>query len=185
MSIASAIIVVLVHELSKRVVAYNLTQPILRSQIKKVKLTKYIDPIGIIMFVFSGIGWQMPAEYSPKLFKDHKKAILTIVLTGFVANLLFMSVLIPIEEYLYAYPYLHLFVFYLIKFNFVIAFVNLLPVPPLDMAKIMYAYTPNAYFKLIENVRIIHILFILLLVIGVISMIINALFLGTVGVLIR
>ncbi len=47
--------------------------------------------------------------------------------------------------------------------------VNLLPVPPLDMGNIVYAYSPNNYFKLLQNQRYIHSAFILLIALEVLE----------------
>ena len=120
----------------------------------------YIDPLGVIMFIFSGVGWQLPAEYNPQKFSQKQKGIMAVALTGLLSNLLFMSILIPLYSWVQV-PIVQDLVLILIYYNFAITIVNCLPVPPFDMAKVIYATSPGTYFKLIQNQRIIHVCFYL------------------------
>lgn len=174
--IICAIIVVIVHEVPKSIVAHMLLHPIHKAKNKiNTNVLKYVDPIGLIMFIFSGTGWQKPAEYKITYFRDKGKAVLSIALTGLLSNLVFMIVLIPLLRYKMN-GYLLTFIIYLIKYNFSITIINLLPVPPFDMSKIIYFFSPNAYFRLIQNERLIHVIFLLLLAIDIIPMMVESLF---------
>lgn len=175
-SAVSAIIAMIVHEMVKSIVAYYVTHPIYREKGKiNNNILKYIDPLGLIMFVFMNIGWQKPYEYNPNKFRDRNKGLLSIALSGILANLLIMSILIPMLR-LNLPPLTMTFVGRSIHYNFVIAIINLLPIPPLDMTKIIQSYSSNAYFRLIQNERLIHTIFILLLITGIMSRFINSLF---------
>lgn len=161
-------IVMIVHEVPKSIVAHAVMHPLHRSAHKiNRNILKYIDPIGLIMFMFLNVGWQKPFEYNSTKYRDKSKGILAVALTGLIANLMFMAILLPLT-YLPMNAYLHFFVISLIFYNFSITIVNLLPVPPLEMAKIIHSFSHNTYFKLMQNERIIHTVFIFLLVFGVI-----------------
>jgi len=171
----SACIVMIVHEFVKSVTAYFVTHPIYRQESKiSTKVLKYIDPLGIFMFVFTMAGWQYPSEYNPQKFSDRKKGILAVALSGLLSNLLFMTMLIPVY-FIISNSSLQQFIFILIYFNFALTIINCLPIPPFDMAKIISAFSPSTYFKLIQNQRIIHVVFILLLVMNIIPAIISVL----------
>ncbi|MBC7960325.1 MAG: site-2 protease family protein, partial [Vallitaleaceae bacterium] len=165
-------IVMIVHEAPKSIVAHCVMHPLYKSSHKiNTNPLKYIDPIGLIMFALLGVGWQKPYEYNSTKYKDKSKGILAVALTGLIANLVFMAVLIPMA-YIPLNGYVHFFIFTLIYFNFSITFVNLLPVPPLEMAKIIHSFSHNAYFKLMQNERIIHTVFIFLIVFDVVRRIV-------------
>lgn len=166
------IIVMIWHELPKSVAAYFLTHSVFRKkQMALPNPLKYIDPIGLILFGFSsfGIGWQKPYEHNPNRLRDKERSLLTIMLIGQLATLLFMFFLLPVSSYLDMIGgsrFLMYAVTKLIIFNMVIFIVNLLPVPPLDMSKIIHAMSPNTYFRLMQNERYIHSAFILLVAFG-------------------
>lgn len=169
------ILVMLIHELPKVLTAHILTHPIHRKKkIEFPSILTFIDPIGLVLFTFSsfGMGWQKPYEYNPSLLKDKEKSLLPIALSGQLANLLLVVILIPIIKYSITVDtsYIMLYGLYrLTIYNLVIFIVNLLPVPPLDMSKIIHAFSPNAYFNLMQNKRYIHAGFILLIAFGILE----------------
>lgn len=175
-SVVCAFIAMVVHEMTKSIVAYLVTHPIYREKNKiNLNILEYVDPLGLIMFAFMNVGWQKPHEYNSFQFRDKSKGLIAVALSGILANLLLMSVLIPMLR-LNLMPVTAIFVLRSIYFNFTIAIINLLPIPPFDMTKIIQSYSSNAYFKLMQNERIIHTIFILLLITGMISRFINSLF---------
>lgn len=163
------------HELPKSIAAHYLTHSVFRKRtISLPSPKKYIDPIGLILFTFSpfGVGWQKPYEHSPNRLKDKERSLLPIALSGQLASIVLMLFLAPIFKFLSAISanvYLLYFIFQLIKFSMVLVVVNLLPVPPLDMAKMIHALSPDTYFKLIQNERYIQSAFILLVAFGIIE----------------
>lgn len=178
------VLTMLIHEVPKSIVAYALTHPVYKVNNKmNQNLLAYIDPVGLIMFVFFGVGWQKPYEYNSSKFRNKNQGILSVALTGMFSNLLVMSLLIPTVSIIQS-NLLLTFVLTLIQFNFTIVVVNLLPVPPLEMSKFIHAFSTNAYFKLVQNERIIHTIFILLLIVGIVAQFANGLYLMTIGRLI-
>jgi len=180
--IVAALVVVLIHEVSKYYFSLSLLHPIHRKRSDmRVDVKKFIDPIGIFLFVFSGVGWQKPGEYNPSRFKDKEKGLLVLSVVGMGSNFLVMLALIPLFIYVNTLKaetgyYLTIFIFQIIRYSFAIIIVNLLPVPPLDMTKIIYALNPSFYFKMVQNERIIQAIFILILAFGVLDDVVRALF---------
>ena len=177
-------VVMVWHELPKSVAAHFLTNPVFKK--KEMELPsplKYIDPIGLILFGFSsyGIGWQKPYEHNPNRLRDKERSLMTIVLVGQLATLLFMFFFIPIGGYLRMMNSSRFLIYAadkMVIFNMVIFIVNLLPVPPLDMSKIIHSVSPNSYFRLMQNERYIHSAFILLVAFGFVESLVGQLLMG-------
>ncbi|MCT4597635.1 MAG: site-2 protease family protein [Vallitalea sp.] len=173
-----AIIVVCVHEYPK-IFAYKLlVHPLYKKQTNiSYNPMNYIDPFGIITFMFMNVGWQKPFVFNNARLKDKSKGLIAISLSGILANLLLMTILIPIFYSTGGInPHLSTFLIMLIYYNFGIVIVNLLPVPPLDMVRIVQSIKPHSYFKLIQYEKIIQSIFILALAMGILSNLVNILF---------
>lgn len=164
----AAIIVVCIHEYPKIFVYKYLEHPIYKKQTKvSFSPLKYMDPFGIICFLFLRVGWQKPFEFNYGRLRDKNKGLLAIALTGILSNLLFLTVLMPVYTNVAGLnPELSIFIRVLMEFNVVMIVVNLLPVPPLDMAKIIQAVNPQTYFRFIQYEKMIQAFFILALAIG-------------------
>lgn len=168
-------IVMVLHELPKYLTATIVTHPMYRK--KKLHIpspTKFVDPIGLILFGFSsfGVGWQKPYEYSPNKLKDKEKSLIPIMMTGQLVTLACVIGFLPlffVFQQMGLSPYLLYAIITMVKFSMVIFIVNLLPVPPFDMAKIIYAFSPNSYFSLMQNERYIHTAFIMLVAFGIVE----------------
>jgi len=172
-------IVMVWHELPKSLAAHFLTNAVFRKkQISLPPVSKYIDPIGLILFTFSlpgnggmnyAIGWQKPYEHNPNRLVDKERSLLQIMIVGQLATILFALFMIPLLKVAVTMNmsvYLQYACVKLIYFNVAIFIVNLLPVPPLDMSKIIHALSPNSYFRLMQNTHYIHSAFILLIAFG-------------------
>lgn len=166
-----AVIVVGIHEYPRIICYKYLVHPLYKKETKvSFNLLKYMDPLGIISFVFLGIGWQKPFEFNAGRLRDKKKGLISISLIGLLCNLLFMTILIPIYFAVSNQNgYLDHFITYLMLFNLAIVIVNLLPVPPFDMVKIIQGLNPQVYFKFVQYEKVIQALFILLIASGLLS----------------
>jgi len=135
----------------------------------------------LILFVFAGIGWQKPVEYKSSRFRDKEKGLIVLSSVGILMNVLLVLAVIPLFQYNFfsdsaIASYFQPFLYYVIHHSFVLVIVNLLPVPPFDMSKIIFAVSSEFYFKLIQNERIIHAVFILLVAFGLLNMLVDSLF---------
>ncbi len=173
-----ACVVVILHELSKVVAMNVLVHPIYKhNQRSKFNIRSYIDPIGILSFMMLNVGWQKPVTINPNHLRDRKKGLIAIAFSGILISLLLTAVLIPIYLYVRADSgYFATAILILIRYNFSIAIINLLPIPPLDITKLIYALSPNGYIKLIQYEKVIHAFFILFLAMGFIGGFVESMF---------
>lgn len=180
----AAVLAMWAHEIPKYYLTLYLTRPAFRDSVKiKGIWLKAIDPIGLILLVFMNVGWQMPLKTEANKLKDPKTNLIAICLFGLLVNLsVAMLALAFYRHGLYHWqpsPYLKYiaeFVFIFGYYNLVIMIINLIPVIPLDMTKVIYALSPNTYFKILQNGRLIQAGFVLALVFGFIPMLILPLF---------
>jgi len=97
-------------------------------------------------FVF---GWAKPVPYNPANLKDKKRGTIAVAVAGVVANCL-LAILFGLfirlmphigltSESLYAIASTIVFV------NIVLAIFNLVPIPPLDGSRILFAFLPARY----------------------------------------
>ena len=100
----------------------------------------HIDPIGtIIVPLFVPIGWAKPVPVNFSVLS--RTQMLLVSVAGPISNILLAIVLalayhiLPVQ----AIPLVELFILIGISLNIVLAVFNLLPVPPLDGSRIVYA----------------------------------------------
>ena len=151
---------------------------------------KYLEPLGFIVTVIFGFGWGRPTPTSPLYYKDRKKGILITYITPSLVNL-FIGLLVALcagifnvtaNRLLLSAPvvaytitvWLHLFLIIFARISIGIAIFNMIPVPPLDAAKILQAaLSPNAAIKMTQNKKLLQLALIVLVLIGVINSIID------------
>ena len=172
------------HEAAHGYVAYKLGDPTAKYMGRlTLNPIKHIDPIGAICMLIAHFGWAKPVPIDITNFKHPRRDLAISAIAGPVTNLLlgffgcFLYVLTINLLPTYSIEYSNEFVFELAKIlvNFVyyfgwlnisLALFNLLPVPPLDGSKILYAFLPpkpNNWLKMHE--REIAIGFMLILIV--------------------
>ncbi|MEE1061762.1 MAG: site-2 protease family protein [Ruminococcus sp.] len=110
----------------------------------------HIDPMGVIfMFVF-GYGWAKPVPIDPRNFKNPKVGMAISAAAGPISN-----ILAALVGFLILYPvvlfapsteiinYVEMFLQFYITCNISLAVFNLVPFPPLDGSKILFAFLPD------------------------------------------
>jgi len=147
----------------------------------------HLDPVGSIIlpltlfllnagFIF---GWAKPVPVNYLNFKNPKRDIALVALAGPLANILLatlLTLLLKLAIFLDFYVNKEL-VFSMIRLNIVLAFFNLLPIPPLDGSKIFLNFLPFSYQAFLENFGFFILIFILILAPQLIFGIINNIFL--------
>ncbi|MCH5300721.1 MAG: site-2 protease family protein [Ruminococcus sp.] len=114
----------------------------------------HIDPMGALCLLLIGFGWAKPVPVDPRNFKNPKIGMAITALAGPLANIIaaFVGCLI-----LYGFigfgginlffsdilGYILVFFSYYITCNIYLAVFNLIPVPPLDGSKILFAFLPD------------------------------------------
>jgi len=143
-----------VHELAHAVTADYLGDPTPR-RMGRITLNplKHLDPFGTIMLIIAGFGWAKPVMVNPMNMRGNPRTSMAIVaiagpLSNFVmagiAAIFFRSGLVDINSLMAGADTLSLtnLLFQFLYINLALAFFNLLPVPPLDGSKILYAILP-------------------------------------------
>lgn len=139
----------------------------------------HLDLVGTILMILTGFGWAKPVQVDPRYYKDPKKGMALTALAGPMANFImaFAALLI------YA-------VFFVISIKFNVAqnavniigaivqifavrnlcfmVFNIIPIPPLDGAKVLGMFLPNgAYYKMLQYERYSMLLIMFLSLTGV------------------
>lgn len=142
---------VVLHELAHGYAALALGDP---TALYAGRLTlnpiKHIDPIGSIFvpllgYVFGGfiIGWAKPVPFNPYNLKAGPWGEALVAAAGPASNIAIVLVLaliirfVPGVEGSFA-----ILLGYIVLINLVLAFFNLIPLPPLDGSKILFALLP-------------------------------------------
>ncbi len=136
-----------VHEICHGLAAYALGDPTARDR-RRLSLNplRHIDWLGLAMMLFAGFGWAKPVPVDPRYFKRPKRGMALTALAGPVSNLLlaFLAMLfchkvldglVMVEDGAanLLYIFLHL---YAAPLSIGLGLFNLLPIPPLDGAKV-------------------------------------------------
>lgn len=159
LSVPIIILILSVHEYAHGVVAKKLGDPTAHS-LGRLTLNplKHIDPIGFLMFLLLGIGYAKPVPINSRYFKKPKRDMAIVGAAGPLANLLMailFVILIKISTLLTpflpdAVPswiptaiYYFNYILYLgVYYNIAFMIFNLIPIPPLDGSRILYAFLP-------------------------------------------
>ena len=123
----------------------------------------HIDPIGSLALLLFGFGWAKPVPIDSRNFKKPKTGMAIVALMGPAANIVaaivgglilhaiaaFSTGFFPMVQNGNLYSlnvfgyYLYIFLRFYIMVNCSLAVFNLLPIPPLDGSKILFAFLPD------------------------------------------
>ena len=113
----------------------------------------HIDLVGALFMLFIGFGWAKPVPINPNRFKNPKVGMAICAIMGPVANLVaaFVGLLIYYLLWAVAASFMYsgfgvfvgIFLSFYIQVNVNLAVFNLLPIPPLDGSKILFAFLPD------------------------------------------
>ncbi|MCI8808777.1 MAG: site-2 protease family protein [Oscillibacter sp.] len=168
-----------VHETCHGLAAYALGDPTARS-LHRLSLNplRHIDWLGLAMMFLVGFGWAKPVPVDPRYFRKPKQGMALTALAGPVSNfvLAFLALLLAKVVYLYA-PYhagwnllFEFFLYNLAPLSIGLGLFNLIPIPPLDGAKVLGGFLPDAsYFKIMRYERYGMLLLLFLAYIGLTS----------------
>ncbi|MBQ7411460.1 MAG: site-2 protease family protein [Clostridia bacterium] len=170
-SVPVVLIALTFHECAHGFVAYlcgdNTAKSLGRLSLNPIK---HIDIIGAICMLLFRFGWAKPVPINARYFKKPKRDIALSALAGPVANILLgfigcflYSLSLHLLEnvsfasqnfaYWLCYSWL-LFLFNFAWLNISLALFNLIPLPPLDGSRILFAFLPDkAYFKVMRYER--------------------------------
>ncbi|MBR3836651.1 MAG: site-2 protease family protein [Clostridia bacterium] len=179
-----------VHEMMHGYAAYRLGDPTAKYMGRlSMNPLRHIDPIGFISLLVFRIGWAKPVSVDPRYFKKPKRDMALTALAGPLSNfaLAFLSSFLYVFLYglgirhqLFGatptpYYFLVTMAGYMVSINLGLGVFNLIPVPPLDGSKILYAFLPyQVLYKIAPYERYFQFVMILLLALGILSTPIHA-----------
>ena len=154
---------VMIHEISHGYIAEYLGDPTARLAGRlTLNPLKHLDFFGsfllpVSLFLLSGggfvFGWAKPVPYNPAYLKNPKSGAGKIASAGPLSNLIIAVAFGALLRVLLlsGYPLgqeLGLFFSFIIYINLLLAVFNLVPVPPLDGSKVLFAILPSSEFSL-------------------------------------
>ncbi len=152
---------VMVHEVSHGFMAYRLGDDT-AEQMNRLNLNplNHIDPVGSIilpgLLFLAGspilFGWAKPVPYNPHNLKNPKTGAALIGIAGPLSNLslaLIFGLMIRALDFVSGPgTVLAMFLDVIVSVNIILAIFNLVPIPPLDGSKLLFALLPSGYSDL-------------------------------------
>lgn len=147
---------IIIHEFSHALAAYWLgDDSAKRAGRLSLNPLKHIDWFGTVLlplflYVTAGFiyGYAKPVPFNPYNFKNLKRDSGLTALAGPVSNILIAIAFALVYHLAGFIPIVQTVAFYVVFLNLLLAFFNLIPVPPLDGSKVIgMALTDNAYYK--------------------------------------
>ena len=164
-NLVAAVILVSVKGFTKALVSSRLGDPIPRRD-RRVTLNPlaHVEPIGLLLLVFTGFGWEKPVETSRIHYKNRKQDTLVTSLAPLLAVLLVsviaFNVLFSVPLHLYVALLLHSVAF----MGATWVFWQLLPIYPMEGQKIFTQFlSANRVMSLANMEKTLLILLILIL----------------------
>jgi Zn-dependent protease len=133
---------------------------------------------GQFMFAYA-----KPVPYNPYNLKDQKRGPALVALAGPIANLLLATAFAIVVRLLPYSDYASILAT-IVYANVMLMIFNLVPIPPLDGSKILYAVLPNSAYKIknfLERYGFFLLLFFIFFLFELISPLINGLFMLLIG----
>ena len=180
-SLAVIFITLPVHEFAHGFAATKLGDPTPRYQ-GRLTLNPFahIDYLGSLCILLFGFGWAKPVQVNARNFKNQKGGMAITAFAGPLSNLIFALICLFFVNGIFKLyfstnilflEYLYYFFFYIAQINISLAVFNLIPVPPLDGSRILFAFLPSKfYFGFMRYERYIIIGLLVLIYTGVFDM---------------
>jgi Zn-dependent protease len=159
---------IVLHEVAHGWMAYRLGDPTAKNMGRlTLNPLPHIDMMGtvilpLVMLFLGGpvFGWAKPVPFNPHNFHRHidiRKGTMWVALAGPGSNLTlafaFSFVLVLVNKFVpsslaFVYVPLSLLAQAVIYLNLFLAFLNLIPIPPLDGSKVVMRFLPARYYNL-------------------------------------
>lgn len=160
--IAILVMSVVIHEVSHGYAAEILGDPTARLQGRlTLNPLKHLDPVGSVIVPLltslSGFtfGWAKPVPYNPYNLRNQKWGELIVAGAGPLSNIflaLVFGLLIRFAGATLSDAFVSIAAI-IIVINLVLAIFNLIPVPPLDGSKILWAFLPERFRQIRESME--------------------------------
>lgn len=182
LTLPGVILAITFHEFAHAFVADKFGDTTPRSQGRlTLDPAKHLEPIGFFLLVFANIGWGRPVEINPRNFTSNKSreaCEMWVALAGPLMNFILAIILTVIYYALVIFipnpnnviQIIDTVVLYAISVNIGLGVFNLIPMPPLDGEKIFRRFLPYKALEWLDrNEQMLHMIFMLLWVTGLLS----------------
>lgn len=160
--LAAVLLCLTVHETCHGLAAYALGDPTAR-QAHRLSLNplRHIDWFGLLMMFLAGFGWAKPVPVNPNYFKKPKQGMALTALAGPMSNFLLALIMLlgarifcDVAAYSEANQRILDFILMVAILSIGLGLFNLVPIPPLDGSKVLFAVLPDrAYDQLMRYER--------------------------------
>lgn len=160
--LAAVLLCLTVHESCHGLAAYALGDPTARREHRlSLNPLRHIDWFGLLMMFVAGFGWAKPVPVNPNYFKKPKQGMALTALAGPVINFLLALLMLlaarifcDVAAYSEANQRILDFLLMVALLSIGLGLFNLLPIPPLDGSKVLFAVLPDgAYNQLMRYER--------------------------------
>jgi Zn-dependent protease len=163
-----------IHEFAHGFAATKLGDPTPRYQGRlTINPFAHIDYVGALCILLFGFGWAKPVGVNAYNFKKPKRDMAITAFAGPLSNLIVALIALILANLMIVltnsigFSYVLAFFWYIAQINVSLAVFNLIPIPPLDGSRILFAVLPDKYYyKLMRYERYIYLALILLIVTG-------------------
>ena len=191
---AAAVLCITFHETCHGLAALALGDPTAK-RMGRLSLNplRHLDLMGLVMLMVAKVGWAKPVPVDARYFRDPKVGMAAVAVAGPLSNVL-LSAVAAVLYMLCAFYHLYLelpvldwfatFFYYVFYISAGLAVFNILPIPPLDGSKVLFAFLPEQwYWKLMRYERYGMFLLMALLLTGALDVPLNFLRGGLIALL--
>lgn len=147
--LAAMLIAFTVHEFSHALMAEWLGDPTPKS-LGRLTLNPiaHIHGLGFLLLILTGFGWGKPVPFDPSRLKNPRWGSALIGLAGPASNLVMAAIgifalVILNRQGMAGNNLLSIFLLFVVQFNVILMVFNLIPIPPLDGSKLLFALIPD------------------------------------------
>lgn len=155
--VVPAILIALsLHEFAHGWASYMLGDPTPKAQGRlSINPVHHLDWVGTLLLFFVGFGWAKPVQVDSRYYENPKADMVKVALAGPIMNFFvaFISLFLIgfMEKAEVPYNSISVYVsnllYYIALINIGLGLFNLIPIPPLDGSKVLFAVLPaKSYF---------------------------------------
>ncbi len=152
--LAAVVLALTFHEFSHAAVSTRLGDPTAKAAGRlTLDPRSHIDIWGALFMIIFGFGWARPVPISPGYYKSPRRDVALVSLAGPLANILLAVCSMLFVKLIYAAYYMTAvqtvcaLLLSIAELNFFLGIFNLLPIPPLDGGKVLYALLPDRIYR--------------------------------------